>query len=585
MAAQQQERLEVPAGGIADFAKTDEEIAALEAEAARQDFGEAGIANFSDIAGPLADYGRFGDDSVAHVKSGEIIVPKELIENNPRLRDQIFAELMEAGIEDPEQYVVGSSANRINPETGLMEFGFFSKLWKKLKKVVKKVIGVVLPIVLAMVPVFGPILGAALGSGIATLVQGGDLKDAFKSAALSGLSAGVFKGVTGKGTFMENVRGALPGGTPPTGVPIADAATPTSEFIGDQVAEVTRGTGIADVLRGDLAAGSTTTDLSSLTPGGVDVPIDLSGAADLTVGGGSTRPFYRSGPIPGQNVLEPSTATMVDNYRAMAAADPSTLLPTDPIKDPSIWDKTKNWLSGRDADVTAADADAARMKEAVDAGNAAERNYWAGGGEDPIQARDVKRQAFNQVNSAPPSLLKQYSRPLMVGTGLLAATGGFNTPEGEDPDVLGRDADGNLITGSTLLAKNPGKYMVKQLGRFQFNTATGEYEDTWAKEEEEESNSILASSLMRDNPYLQLPQYSNPPVNVARGGAMYPRRTGGVMPHEGTPNEDSVRALLMPGEFVMTTDAVRGAGNGNLNTGINNMYGVMRNLERRGRVA
>ena len=53
------------------------------------------------------------------------------------------------------------------------------------------------------------------------------------------------------------------------------------------------------------------------------------------------------------------------------------------------------------------------------------------------------------------------------------------------------------------------------------------------------------------------------------------------MPDEGVRGEDSVRALLMPGEFVMTTDAVRGAGNGNLETGIQNMYSVMRNLESR----
>jgi hypothetical protein len=41
--------------------------------------------------------------------------------------------------------------------------------------------------------------------------------------------------------------------------------------------------------------------------------------------------------------------------------------------------------------------------------------------------------------------------------------------------------------------------------------------------------------------------------------------------------------MLMPGEFVMTTDAVKGLGGGNMNKGINNMYGVMRNLEQRGR--
>ena len=41
--------------------------------------------------------------------------------------------------------------------------------------------------------------------------------------------------------------------------------------------------------------------------------------------------------------------------------------------------------------------------------------------------------------------------------------------------------------------------------------------------------------------------------------------------------------MLMPGEFVMTTDAVKGLGNGDLNTGINNMYSVMRKLEHKGR--
>ena len=73
------------------------------------------------------------------------------------------------------------------------------------------------------------------------------------------------------------------------------------------------------------------------------------------------------------------------------------------------------------------------------------------------------------------------------------------------------------------------------------------------------------------------------PMRAAEGGEVYPRRNGGIMPYEGTPNEDSVRALLMPGEFVMTTNAVKGAGNGNLNNGIDNMYGIMRGLERRGR--
>jgi hypothetical protein len=68
------------------------------------------------------------------------------------------------------------------------------------------------------------------------------------------------------------------------------------------------------------------------------------------------------------------------------------------------------------------------------------------------------------------------------------------------------------------------------------------------------------------------------------GGEVFPRRTGGIMPDEGVPGKDSVRALVMPGEFIFTKNAVHGASpDGSLEGGINNMYSVMRNLETRGR--
>jgi hypothetical protein len=70
---------------------------------------------------------------------------------------------------------------------------------------------------------------------------------------------------------------------------------------------------------------------------------------------------------------------------------------------------------------------------------------------------------------------------------------------------------------------------------------------------------------------------------AAEGGEIFPRRTGGIMPDEGIPNEDSVRAMLMPGEFVMTTDAVKGLGNGDNEQGIRKMYDMMRGLEAKGR--
>ena len=70
---------------------------------------------------------------------------------------------------------------------------------------------------------------------------------------------------------------------------------------------------------------------------------------------------------------------------------------------------------------------------------------------------------------------------------------------------------------------------------------------------------------------------------VAEGGEIFPRRVGGIMPDEGTPGKDSVRAMLMPGEFVMTTNAVKGLGDGDNDKGINRMYDMMRGLEAKGR--
>ena len=88
-AAQKMDEDQVPEGGIADFIMSDEEIAALEAEETKEEFGDSGIANFQEVASRMASYGRFGDDSLAHVETGELIVPKALIDQSPELKESI----------------------------------------------------------------------------------------------------------------------------------------------------------------------------------------------------------------------------------------------------------------------------------------------------------------------------------------------------------------------------------------------------------------------------------------------------------------------------------------------------------------
>jgi hypothetical protein len=82
---------------------------------------------------------------------------------------------------------------------------------------------------------------------------------------------------------------------------------------------------------------------------------------------------------------------------------------------------------------------------------------------------------------------------------------------------------------------------------------------------------------------LQAYYAANPSPNFIRlnqgGAAYFPRRNGGIMPSEGSGTKDDVPAMLTAGEFVMTRDAVKGAGNGSLDRGIQKMYGMMDKLE------
>lgn len=64
-------------------------------------------------------------------------------------------------------------------------------------------------------------------------------------------------------------------------------------------------------------------------------------------------------------------------------------------------------------------------------------------------------------------------------------------------------------------------------------------------------------------------------------GQYFPRRNGGIMPSEGSGQQDDVPAMLMAGEFVLTKDAVKGLGNGNSQKGIQKAYSMMNDLERR----
>jgi hypothetical protein len=71
-----------------------------------------------------------------------------------------------------------------------------------------------------------------------------------------------------------------------------------------------------------------------------------------------------------------------------------------------------------------------------------------------------------------------------------------------------------------------------------------------------------------------IPQTKSIPAGMQLDG-----RGGGFIPMGARERKDDVPAMLAKNEFVMTADAVRGAGDGNVNVGAQRMYDLMNNLE------
>ena len=142
------------------------------------------------LASGLATLGRYGDEYMVHAAHGETMIPPEVFEANPGLRDALFWQLKMMGIKDPDRFVVGNAMNSINPITGQPEF-FFKKLWGGFKKIFGRVAPILAPIIGNMIM---PGLGGLIASGIVTKLQGGSWGDVLKGAAVGVGTQGMMGG-------------------------------------------------------------------------------------------------------------------------------------------------------------------------------------------------------------------------------------------------------------------------------------------------------------------------------------------------------------------------------------------------------
>ena len=570
------EPIEVPAGGIATFLTATEGSWATEDD---DDIPQAGIASVKRVADQLATFGRHEDEYMIHAAEGETVIPMEVFRKNPILKERIFAQMRDMGIE-PERYVVGNELNSLNPVTGQPEF-FLKKLFKGLKKFVKKAVTVVLPIVGAAF--LGP-LGAAAGSGIATLINGGNLKDALKSAALSGLTAGVMNGISGGmsaagegGSFFQGFEaGAVGEGAFTRTIGEAAAAG------GAQAAEAAKAASTLESIASPnpaLDAAARQQAQFTYMPDGTAVPVEAAVAPPPVIASRPVDPASSAGAPrylgmqdlnpqldapassagtgyydAGKATFDPAAGTTTTAGAGPVASTTASAVPTV-AEAPSVTDSFKRMLGigpEQDAEFFKGARDlfmpgAGQRARIVDAARAA--------GLTPGTPEFTKFVADGMKASASlaPSAIRRYA-PGIVG---LAA---FDSLTREEPKDFNVDEQ---VTGFTIL-DGPEGY------KYRLGSDTMKLPTTYTIQDVTDQYGSL-----------QTPVFQPQPQNVAEGGEIenFPRMDGRI-DGPGTETSDDIPAMLSDGEFVFTAKAVRGAGNGDRENGMKNMYALMSKFER-----
>ena len=96
------------------------------------------------------------------------------------------------------------------------------------------------------------------------------------------------------------------------------------------------------------------------------------------------------------------------------------------------------------------------------------------------------------------------------------------------------------------------------------------------EEDIRETQEVAGGGLMRTGYAMGT---EHPVIPSKDGNQLDMRDRGGYQPHGKAEKHDDVRALLAQGEFVMTSDAVKGMGGGDREEGAKKMYNLMHNME------
>ena len=573
-----------------------------------------GLGSFQGQAQKLADFGRNGDIYVVHAAEGETVVPMEVFDANPKVKELLFGQMREMGL-DPQEFIVGNELNSINPVTGMPEFFFKSvfrsvkKAVKKIVKVVKKAAPIVLPIAASMfgVPFLGIPAGSFaasfLGSGIGTLVGGGSIKDAFKSAIIGGgmasLGAGLRGALSSTGTFMGGLEGSFTGLTPvynpgdftsPIGYQVGAIptwGTDSSILPGIDATALGKGQAVSSaqwdkILGGDVVGGVTgegslfgpepTKDSLGFVPikptGSVTPNLSPNAAAIQRAAqgvGAGTAVQYPPAAFSGADLspgdLSSRITNAVDIQKAFVpGARELTALETGLQYSPfaksihEVPGQAGQYLVGEPAQRAASRVASLAKAQDILGPNATVVDALKAG---DVVAKEVISAGKRAAAATMPGVAQKYGPTLALGAGAAYLGGAFDPPE-EVPQPTQKDL--NLVadlgpTGPDLYKKNREKYDVAQLSPTRFVPS---------------GTPLIPTTF--------------PALQGSEGGmAEFPRRQM-LVEGPGTETSDDIPAMLSDGEFVMNARSVRGAdpsGNGDRYAGAKNLYDMMRNFEMR----
>tara|TARA_R110000744_G_scaffold116153_2_gene217221 strand:+ start:1092 stop:2507 length:1416 start_codon:yes stop_codon:yes gene_type:complete len=464
----------------------------------------------TDIAAHLASKGRNGDDSIVHVTRGETIIPPQILDKNPELRQGI-ENAFRTEQENPEQFVMGSDSMSINPETNLPEFGLgteFKKFIKKAGPTIGAVVGAVLG---------GPI-GATIGAGIGSKTSNLSDRDIAKNMAVTFAASNVAAGA-GMGNASQSASEAAraAGGW---NAPFAAAREGAQAFL--------TGSNWNPAEYGQSGVGGYFQDIGS----GIGRSMGLGETQDLVSAG-----------------LSRGEATKVAQEMAKSGVDAVTAAQQIGVSDATV------------------------LSNLANAGPGFSRSALSSYGQlNPLEKFGVRT-----------------TSDLMLGLNDNAGMGGYDQRDFQVPSYLTNSLrSGNQIDAAGVLPTAAGITTLPQLSS-SMGVNSSKTDMTMSK------NDILLDRLADNvlnskNVYAEYPTFRafeglNEPTGFNMGGFVGANRkmfnTGGHITGPGGPKDDLIDAKLSNNEFVFTEKAVRGAGNGSVDKGAENMYQLMNNFERR----